>query len=138
VCCNVARIPVFLPDSGSPMPRATGRALTSTYPAPLLPRSSMIATKVKFVPLSSKDRFTALQSGEVDVLVRNYHLDDVAQTRRLASNFIAVNYYDGQGFMVRKKLKVALGDGALRRLGRAPSRARRPNSTSPTSSAPTS
>ena len=36
-------------------------------------------TKVKFVPLSAKDRFTALQSGEVDVLVRNSHLDDVAR-----------------------------------------------------------
>ncbi len=38
-------------------------------------------TKVKFIPLSAKDRFTALQSGEVDVLVAQYDLDDVARDR---------------------------------------------------------
>ena len=37
------------------------------------------ASKVKFVPLSAKDRFTALQSGEVDVLVAQHHLDLVAR-----------------------------------------------------------
>ncbi len=39
------------------------------------------ATKVKFVPLTAKERFTALQSGEVDVLVAQHHLDDVARHR---------------------------------------------------------
>jgi general L-amino acid transport system substrate-binding protein len=63
-------------------------------------------TKVKFVPLSSKDRFTALQSGEVDVLVRNSTWT-LSRDTSLGLNFTGINYYDGQGFMVRKKLNVA-------------------------------
>jgi len=62
-------------------------------------------TKVKFVPLTAKDRFTALQSGEVDVLVRNTTWTSSRDTS-LGLNFTGVNYYDGQGFMVRKALKV--------------------------------
>jgi general L-amino acid transport system substrate-binding protein len=61
--------------------------------------------KVKFVPLTAKDRFTALQSGEVDVLARNTTWTSSRDTA-LGLNFTAVNYYDGQGFMVRKALKV--------------------------------
>jgi general L-amino acid transport system substrate-binding protein len=63
------------------------------------------AGKVKFVPLSAKDRFTALQSGEVDVLVRNTTWTSSRDTS-LGLNFTGVDYYDGQGFMVRKALKV--------------------------------
>jgi len=63
------------------------------------------ANKVKFVPLSAKDRFTALQSGEVDVLARNTTWTSSRDTS-LGLNFVGVNYYDGQGFMVRKALKV--------------------------------
>jgi general L-amino acid transport system substrate-binding protein len=61
--------------------------------------------KVKFVPLTAKDRFTALQSGEVDVLARNTTWTSSRDTS-LGLNFTAVNYYDGQGFIVRKALKV--------------------------------
>lgn len=61
--------------------------------------------KVKFVPLSAKDRFTALQSGEVDVLARNTTWTSSRDTS-LGLNFTGVNYFDGQGFMVRKALKV--------------------------------
>ena len=63
------------------------------------------ASKIKFVPLSAKDRFTALQSGEVDVLVRNTTWTSSRDTS-LGLNFTGVDYYDGQGFMVRKALKV--------------------------------
>ena len=63
------------------------------------------ASKVKFVPLSSKDRFTALQSGAIDVLSRNSTWTSSRDTS-LGLNFAAVNYYDGQGFMVRKALRV--------------------------------
>src|SRR5437764_2467117 len=63
------------------------------------------AGKVKFVPLTAKDRFTALQSGEVDVLARNTTWTSSRDTS-LGLNFTGVNYYDGQGFMVRKALKV--------------------------------
>src|SRR5690242_185798 len=62
-------------------------------------------TKVKFLPLTAKDRFTALQSGEVDVLVRNTTWTSSRDTS-LGLNFTGINYYDGQGFMVRKNLKV--------------------------------
>jgi general L-amino acid transport system substrate-binding protein len=63
------------------------------------------ASKVKFVPLSAKDRFTALQSGEVDILARNTTWTSSRDTS-LGLNFTAVDYYDGQGFMIRKSLKV--------------------------------
>jgi general L-amino acid transport system substrate-binding protein len=61
--------------------------------------------KVKFVPLTAKDRFTALQSGEVDVLVRNTTWT-ASRENALGLNFTGVDYYDGEGFMVRKSLKV--------------------------------
>src|SRR6187397_812824 len=63
------------------------------------------ANKVKFVALTAKDRFTALQSGDVDVLARNTTWTSSRDTS-LGLNFAAINYYDGQGFMVRKALKV--------------------------------
>ncbi len=61
--------------------------------------------KVKFTGLSAKDRFTALQSGEIDVLSRNSTWT-LSRDSSLGLNFAGVNYYDGQGFMVRKALKV--------------------------------
>src|SRR5215210_7961223 len=74
------------------------------------------ANKVKFVPLTAKDRFTALQSGDVDVLVRNTTWTSSRDTS-LGLNFTGVNYYDGQGFLVRKSLKLnsalELGDAAV-------------------------
>jgi general L-amino acid transport system substrate-binding protein len=63
------------------------------------------ATKVKFTPLSAKDRFIALQSGEIDVLARNSTWT-LSRDASLGISFVGVNYYDGQGFMVRKSLKV--------------------------------
>ncbi|MDH3412256.1 MAG: amino acid ABC transporter substrate-binding protein [Gammaproteobacteria bacterium] len=63
------------------------------------------ANKVKYSPLSAKERFTALQSGEVDILSRNTTWTLVRDTA-LGLNFTGVNYYDGQGFMVRKDLGV--------------------------------
>src|SRR6266581_7638853 len=72
--------------------------------------------KVKFVPLTAKDRFTALQSGDVDVLARNTTWTSARDTS-LGLNFTGINYYDGQGFMVRKALKVnsalELNDAAI-------------------------
>ena len=61
--------------------------------------------KVKFTPLTPGNRFTALQSGEVDVLSRNTTWT-MSRDTTLGIDFAAVNYYDGQGFMVRKSLKV--------------------------------
>jgi len=73
------------------------------------------AKKVKYVPLNAKERFTALQSGEIDVLVRGTTWTKQRDTA-LGLNFAGVNYYDGQGFMVSKKLGVKSAtelDGAI-------------------------
>jgi general L-amino acid transport system substrate-binding protein len=61
--------------------------------------------KIKFTALTAKDRFTALQSGEVDVLVRNTTWTS-SREAALGLEFTGVDYFDGQGFMVRKSLKV--------------------------------
>lgn len=63
------------------------------------------ADKVKYTPLTSKERFTALQSGEVDVLARNTTWTFTRDVK-LGLEFIGSNYTDGQGFMVRKSLGV--------------------------------
>lgn len=64
------------------------------------------AEKVKFIALSSKDRLVALQSGEVDVLPRTTTWT-LSRNTGQGVTFTAVNYYDGQGFMVPKKLDVS-------------------------------
>jgi general L-amino acid transport system substrate-binding protein len=63
------------------------------------------ARKVKYTPLTAKERFTALQSGEIDLLSRNTTWTASRDTS-MGLNFAGVNYYDGQGFMVTKKLGV--------------------------------
>lgn len=63
------------------------------------------ASKVKYIPLTAKERFTALQSGEIDLLSRNTTWTQTRDTQ-LGLNFAGVNYYDGQGFMVSKSLGV--------------------------------
>ncbi|WP_119268644.1 amino acid ABC transporter substrate-binding protein [Taklimakanibacter deserti] len=62
-------------------------------------------TKVKFTPLSAKERFTALQSGEIDVLSRNTTWS-MSRDTSLGLKFAGITYYDGQGFMVKKSLGV--------------------------------
>jgi len=62
------------------------------------------AGKVRYTPLTAQQRFTALQSGEVDVLARNTTW--TLSRDALAINFVGINYYDGQGFMVPKKANV--------------------------------
>ncbi|MRX51032.1 transporter substrate-binding domain-containing protein [Paracoccus sp. S-4012] len=63
------------------------------------------ATKVKYVPTTGQTRFTALSSGEVDVLARNSTWSFQRDTD-LKLDFVATNYYDGQGFMVPRALGV--------------------------------
>jgi ABC-type amino acid transport substrate-binding protein len=62
-------------------------------------------TRIEFIPLTAKDRFTALQSGEVDLLSRN---TTWSLSREAGQGFLfaGVTYFDGQAFMVRKKLNV--------------------------------
>ncbi len=63
------------------------------------------ASKVRFVPLDAKERFTALQTGEIDVLSRNTTWTE-SRDSSLGINFAGVDYYDGQGFLVSKKLGI--------------------------------
>jgi general L-amino acid transport system substrate-binding protein len=75
----------------------TGRAIaTAVFGDP---------NKVKFIPLTAVTRFTALQSGEIDVLCRNA-TQTLSRETALGLNFVQVNYYDGQGFLIPKALGV--------------------------------
>jgi len=64
-----------------------------------------VPDKIRFVPLSAKTRFTALQSGEIDVLTRNC-TQTLGRETALGLNFVHANYYDGQGFLIPKNLGV--------------------------------
>lgn len=63
------------------------------------------AEKVSFVPLTAKERFTALSSGEIDILSRNTTWT-ATRDNSLGLNFAGINYYDGQGFLAKKELGV--------------------------------
>jgi general L-amino acid transport system substrate-binding protein len=63
------------------------------------------AKKVKWVPLNAQQRFSALQSGEIDVLSRNTTWT-LTRDASLGMHFAATTYYDGQGFMVQTKSKI--------------------------------
>src|SRR5215813_5551515 len=63
------------------------------------------ATKAKYVPLSAQQRFLALQSGEIDMLVRNSTIT-LERDAGLGLQYAGINFYDGQGFMASKKLNV--------------------------------
>lgn len=61
------------------------------------------ASKVRFVPTTAQQRFTALQSGEVDLLARNTTWT-LSRDTSLGFDFVGINFYDGQGFMVKRSL----------------------------------
>ena len=63
------------------------------------------ANKARYTPLTAQQRFTALQSGEVDVLARNTTWT-ITRDTSIGLNFVGVSFYDGQGFMVPKKLNI--------------------------------
>ena len=68
------------------------------------------ANKVKYVPLTAQQRFTALQSGEVDILSRNTTWT-LSRDASLGLHFLPTTYYDGQGFMVPVKTKLKSAKG---------------------------
>ena len=74
------------------------------------------ANKVRYTGLTAQQRFTALQSGEVDILSRNTTWT-ITRDTSLGLNFVGVNFYDGQGFMVPGKLNVKQRQAAQRRHG---------------------
>ena len=94
-----------LPGFGIPDDKGAWTGLDVDYCRALASAIFKNPDKVKFVPLTAPDRFTALQSGEIDVLSRNGTWTQQREAE-LGLLFPAVNYYDGQGFMVRKALNV--------------------------------
>ena len=88
-----------------PTPRASWRGIDVDLCRAVAAAVLGDATKVRYTPLTAQQRFTALQSGEVDILSRNTTWTLTRDTS-LGLNFVGVNYYDGQGFMVPKKLNV--------------------------------
>jgi general L-amino acid transport system substrate-binding protein len=94
-----------LPGFGLPDAQGTWTGFDVDYCRALAAAIFNDPTKVKFVALTAKDRFTALQSGDVDVLIRNTTWSSSRDTQ-LGLNGTTPNYYDGQGFIVRKALKV--------------------------------
>src|SRR5258706_14860445 len=63
------------------------------------------ASKTKFVPMTAAQRFTALQTGEIDVLTRNTTIT-LVRDGSLGLFYAGINFYDGQGFLVKKDLNV--------------------------------
>ena len=87
-------------------PGQVDRARRRYLPGRSRRRCSAMPRRSKFVPTTAQQRFTALQSGEVDVLTRNA-TQTLLRDTSLGFDFAGVNYYDGQGFMVpAKKLGV--------------------------------
>ncbi|MFY9625418.1 MAG: amino acid ABC transporter substrate-binding protein [Rhodoplanes sp.] len=105
-----------LPGFGMPDPQGVWTGLDVDFCRAIAAAIFNDATKVKFVPLSAKDRFTALQSGDVDVLARNTTWT-LSRDTQLGLSATGVDYYDGQGFIIRKSLKVnsalELNDAAI-------------------------
>ena len=81
-------------------------ASTSPIVAPSPPPLSTDPEKVRYVPTTAAARFTILQSGEIDVLIRDSTLTFIRNTQ-LGLDEIAVNFYAGEGFLVSKKLGVS-------------------------------
>ncbi len=95
-------------SAGLSMPDSRGRwtGLDVDYCRALAAGVLGAADKVRFVPLSSQQRFSALQAGEVDVLARNTTWTS-SRDYALGLSFAGITFYDGQAFMVPKKLGVA-------------------------------
>jgi len=102
LACGVSQ---GLPGFSSPDDKGNWSGLDVDYCRAIAAAVFGDATKVRYTPLSAKERFTALQSGEIDVLSRN---TTWTQSREpgLGLLFAGVSYYDGQGFMVHKSLGV--------------------------------
>ncbi len=94
-----------LPGFAMADPRGIWRGLDADLCRAIAVATLGDSSKVKFIPLSAQQRFTALQSAEVDVLVRNTTIT-LQRDAAMGMNFGPVNYYDGQGFIVHKDLKV--------------------------------
>jgi general L-amino acid transport system substrate-binding protein len=97
-----------LPGFGAPDDRGVWSGLDVDYCRSIAAAVLGDAQKTKFTTTTTKDRFTALQTGEVDVLTRNTTWT-ISRDSSLGLSFAGVNYYDGQGFMVKKSAGVKVG-----------------------------
>ena len=102
VQCGVSQ---GLPGFSNPDDQGNWTGIDVDYCRALAAATVGDAEAVKFTPLSAKVRFTALTSGEIDVLSRNTTWTMSRDTD--FGEFVGVTYYDGQGFMVPKALEVA-------------------------------
>jgi general L-amino acid transport system substrate-binding protein len=93
------------PGFGIPDAQGTWRGFDVDYCRAIAAAIFDDPAKVKFVALTAKDRFTALQTGDIDVLVRQATWTS-SREAQFGLNATAVNYFDGQGFIVRKSLGV--------------------------------
>ncbi len=101
VCGIAGQVPGFsLPDSQGVM-----RGLDADSCRGIAAAVFGDGNKVKFVPLTTQNRFTALQSGEVDVLIRSTTWT-LGREANLGTEFAGINYYDGTGFLVKKSMGV--------------------------------
>ena len=103
-----------LPASRRRTRKATTRGSTSIIAALWRPACSATPRKVRYVALTAQNRFTALQSGEIDVLYRNStqtYLRGVTLGLRQGP----VNFYDGQGFVVQRRRRREGPQGPERR-----------------------
>ena len=101
VCGIAGNVPGFsLPDSQGVM-----KGLDSDSCRGIAAAVLGDANKVKYSPLTTQNRFTALQSGEVDVLIRSTTWT-LGREGNLGAEFAGVNYYDGTGFLVKKAMNV--------------------------------
>jgi len=101
VCGIAGNVPGFsLPDSQGVM-----KGLDSDSCRAIAAAVLGDANKVKYTPLTTQNRFTALQSGEVDVLIRSTTWT-LGREGNLGAEFAGVNYYDGTGFLVKKSRHV--------------------------------
>lgn len=94
-----------LPGFSSPDAKGQWQGIDADFCRAMAAATLGAADKVVFRPTSAKERFTALQSGEIDILSRNTSWTLVRDTT-LGIDFAGVIYFDGQGFMVKKALGV--------------------------------
>ena len=98
-------VTIGLPGFGQPDDKGNWTGLDVDYCRAVAAAVLGDDKKVKYVPTTGKERFTALQSGEVDMLARNTTWT-MSRDSALGLSFTGINYFDGQGFMVKKSLGV--------------------------------
>ena len=102
----VCGVHLGLPGFGAPDREGIYRGLDADFCRAIAAAVFNDPSKVRFTPTTSANRFLVVQSGEVDVLARNATYT-ITRDTTLGLNFPAINFFDGQGFMVKKSLNVA-------------------------------